>query len=212
MLTEGLLIIVSLSIFFTYNYYFNNKKQDKNSKFEIVHYNLKKDVSEMFKEQLTYRKNINEHMKNYNKVLENINKNNHYLLWSLNNNLNIKTFDLIIYILDINTKNTSLEHIIKFCNKIKVDLYIISESHPNEFIDKVLINNAEIKFNINNYLSPYHFKYTFFGYLDKLTTFSNNKLNITIDDMLNYIKNNGMYNYLILTNSNINIENCIYIE
>jgi hypothetical protein len=91
---------------------------------------------------------------------------------------------------------------------MKKDLYIISYCHPNEFIDKILINNEDINnvlsINMNNYLSPYNFRYTFFGYLEKLTTYTDNKINITIEDIIKYI-NNEKTNCLLLTNTNITL-------
>jgi hypothetical protein len=196
------MLIVLLSIILFYRYYITNKKTKKETAFEIINYNLKQNVSKMYKEQILYRKNIIEHKHNYNNVLEDINKNNHYLLWF--NNIEIdKTnrFDSIVYILDINNKNISLNYMNKYCNKMKINLYIISESHPDEFIDKVLINNDDLRFNISNYLSPYNFKYTFFGYLEKSNTYSDKKLNISTEDILNYIKKQGNTNYLLLTNT-----------
>ncbi len=207
MLAKDLFILLGF-IFQRFVYYYFNK-QNTNS-VEINHYNLKQvsqNGSPVFKDQVEYRKNIIKHQHLYSDVLKDINNNNHYLLWfkksGIYNNPNA-----IIYILDINKKN-SLNYLNKYCNKMKINLYIISECHPNEFIDKILINNEDIKININNYLSPYNFRYTFFGYLDKLRTYSDNKINISIEEILNYITlniNTNKNDYLLLTN-NTNIKN-----
>jgi hypothetical protein len=214
--------MITIGIFILLGFLFQrfiNKKINNNNLYEIIHHNLKNHISDnsslIFKEQIEYRKNKIAHQKLYNNVLNDINNNNHYLLWFRTNIIdkidyiidNTSTkLNTIIYILDINNNN-SLKYLNKYCIKMKINLYIISECHPNEFIDKVLINNEDIKLNINNYLSPYHFRYTFFGYLDKLNTYSDNKLNISIEDIFNYINKIEGNNLLLTNNLNINIQN-----
>ncbi len=191
--------------------YINNKKNLKYSS-EIDHYNLKQlnETNNIFEDQIVYRKNVKEHKKTFKTVLDDINKNNHYILW-FNKNIKINKSDNIIYILDINYDTKSFIYLNKYCNKMKINLYIISECHPNEFIDKILINNENIKININNYLSPYNFKYTFFGYLEKINNYSDNKLNIQVNDIVDYIKKNNT-NYLLFTNNpELNLPNYVII-
>ncbi len=209
--------MIAIGIFILLGFIFHRFIKNNNNRddlYEITHHNIKKNISNyssIFTEQIEYRKNILQHKKKYINVLNDINNNNHYLLWFRTLELNIKDKpNTIIYILDINN-NTSLNYLNKYCNKMKINLYIISECHPNEFIDKILMNNDDININITNYLSPYNFKYTFFGYLDKLKNYSDNKLNISIEDILNYININiTNNNYLLFTNNpNINIQNII---
>jgi hypothetical protein len=232
--------MITIGIFILLGYllqrFINKNNNNHNYLYEIIYHNLKQNSSNslaqtslMFEDQIEYRKNILEHKKKYINTLKDINNNKHYLLWFRTSGINNKVIDnkpsTIIYILDINDSynpenasrgcvgvNSSLNYLNKYCNKMKINLYIISECHPNEFIDKILINNEDISININNYLSPYNFRYTFFGYLDKLSTYSDNKLNISIEDILNYI-NVKTNNYLLLTNNpNIQINNIILIN
>lgn len=213
MITIGIFILLG----FLFQRFINKKFNNNNNLYEIIHHNLKNNISDnsslIFKEQIEYRKNKIEHQKQYNNTLNDINNNNHYLLWFRTNIINKidniidNKLNTIIYILDINNNN-SLKYLNKYCIKMKINLYIISECHPNEFIEKVLINNEDINIDINNYLSPYNFRYTFFGYLDKLNTYTDNKLNISIEDILNYINKTKDNNYLLLTNNpTINIQN-----
>jgi hypothetical protein len=161
--------IITPNVCDTYNYYnynnynklhlLNKKKQDL-----YIWKNKINNVNLQF-----YHKNIRKISINY---LNDINNQNHYYFWLVNNKINeIRKYNTIIFnlktIFDYDKNELLnkeyLDNLSLFCHKNKIFFIIIAELHPNIFY------NIQPKyFNKNNYYSPYNYKNKMFGVIQKL--------------------------------------------
>lgn len=136
--------------------------------------------------------------KKYTNVLKMINEKNHYCYWVLDNDLSkLLIYKLIaldlktVYNYD-NSEYLQKEYLINlssFCHKHKIIFVIISELHPSQ--SDICNENCISYFNINNYISPYHYKVKIFGAIERLPEkkLSNKPASVSINKIILDIMN-----------------------
>lgn len=138
---------------------------------------------------------LKQHKLLLNKSLVQIENKDHYYYWlKINNFLQFKNYNYFILNLEsvfnykqnnyINLNN--INYIDKFCHNNKIIFFIIGEIYPDNF--------QKLKpkyFNLNNYISPYHYKSSAFSSAERLPSskYRNKYVQVTINKILLDIKN-----------------------
>jgi len=134
------------------------------------------------------------HQENLQNIFTDINNENHYIYWIYKKKFFIhKNLKAIILNLDEiynyennNFVNNDITYLDKFCHINKILFYIIGEIHPDTL--------NEIKpsfFNLNHYISPYHYRSRSLGYPQKYLDckFTDKATNVTINKLVLDIRN-----------------------
>lgn len=152
-------------------------------------------ISEEKKYKLNKKIDLDNHRINFEKVLKDINQNNHIYYWIINNNfLPYKKLNYIILNLsevynytEKNLTNTiNLNYLDEFCHKNKIIFIIIGELYPETFNEL-----KPIFFNKNNYVSPYHYKSKIISTPDRLvgSNYSKKYVLVSINKIMQDIRN-----------------------
>lgn len=179
-----LLYIIGFGLIYLY-YKYTQQDEDEELPFDIL-YSFSNDLSrkiisnKLELNKLKYLKNDTDDFTLCDDIVSGIICKNKFLNLVQKNELNsIQSIKLLIYTYNNSVEDIIVEYLIKYCKINNIILYIVSELHPNEF-----------NFDINNYITPYHYRLNFFGYYDRIYKYNNDKSSIKLSEIRNNIINN----------------------
>jgi hypothetical protein len=163
--------------------------------FEIEFWHCKKIADDSNKHKLNIHITILKNINNNNYVIKHSKRNHKNKMLDVFNSINNKqhyiynNIDVNINVIVCKYDYTELKYLSRFCNNKNIKLIIVSLIHPLEF-------KKIPHFNMNNYISPYNYKYSLFGNYYKSDTYSNTPINISIKQMCSDIGNTNNIYYM----------------